>query len=459
MPAILLLLFAVATPGRVMAQGWFATSIASGVVGSVLLGKADEILTQRIDQVFDRGNETGNALLGRAASEARLLLATLNSNFTEQREQAVRDMSREAREAYRRLGDLMDNLEAIAAQAYEVRSATIVDIQNILGNLPFVGDVTSIVAVRGLTIQRTDPEVNLSITGTGLGPASDQVTSRLSFRLAGIPINPSRESRSNNNTSVVSFPIDQFQGRFDAQDFEIRTVPLEITLSADRRAGGLWGLFGGTETTDITAKVWLSFFPSRAGYVIAVSRHERYRWVDEPTPVVSESYDSRDCGQGRCRYSWSTVPVKVKGGNTVNPMPNDRRITTVTCTCAPLWGPNSCGGWHTRTPEITEEGQSGVCKGDHWGERNRYSAIATVQVYAQDGVSQQRAREENLNYGQPLRVALPARLTTYQVEFRSITGLRETITPGGTSRFLNVREVKEGANSTLEITAKPLARE
>ncbi len=305
--------------------------------------------------------------------------------------------------------------------------------------------------MRGLTVQKEGGDHTILVTGTGLGPASDRVVGRLDFKIGDRPVSPLRENRSANNTAEVSFGADQISGFFDPDDKKARLVPLVITLRAQRPK--TWAIWRDVDETKIETKVWLAFFPDLAGEARVVSRHKTFGWVPEQQPLASPPRDSDDCGEGKCRVSYDVGPVKVAGGSPDAPKEGDRRIVGGTCTCQPLWGPNSCGGWHTKTFAIVDQGSTGVCKVEHWTERNRYQTVASVERYSQTGVSERTSDAVQVRFSQSVRIEIPPDLTTYEVEFRSITGQVERRQQGQAATLFSVREVDEGVKDLLVLTA------
>ncbi|MFK4047946.1 hypothetical protein ACI2KH_23720 [Roseomonas mucosa] len=434
---------------EVKAQSLFVGSIAAGIVGEKFLQNAQN----KVTEIMSQAEQTGNALIARSASEAQLLIDNVSLNLTDQRNKTVRSINDETTRIWMHLAEVLDHLDEQANRAYEVRDATVVDVQDILATFPFVDKITSIVAVRGLTIPHQNTEHTIIVTGTGLGPANDSVASTLDFELNGKPVVPIRQNRRGNNSSEIVFSPDQLEEFFDKNDQKILFTALKIKLTAKRPR--TWKIWRDTQNSEITSSVWLSFFPRKAGEVSITVQTKEFGWKPENQTIVSDAYDSPDCGENKCNVPWQTNPILVQGGNVPNPVEGSRRITGGTCSCQPLWGSDSCAAWHTKTFIISQEGRAAVCLGRHWTEINRYQAIATVENYVQTKIVQKDENTQEIYFGTPVDFNLPRDYVGYTVKFKSITNQVENHVRGEISGLYRVSEVDQGINRLIVISASP----
>lgn len=407
------------------------TAAIAGWTGLELLDRAEKMIPYAANQA----EQTGDALLARAATEADILMRSINLQMSENLDKTIGALNEQTNLAYYRLAETLDSFEAAQTRAYRARDATVIDLAMISGSLPFVDQLTFVERIEGLAQFDDGGDFKLSVSATGLKPGIAGTTASLTLTINGKQISFTREQPANQNTRELFIAHGDLAPLFSHD--RIVVLPAEMHLRIERRP---WYLVGKKVET-VTVPFYLSLFPRKAGTLTVETRRPTYGWVALGERLFDVS-ESADCGQGRCsgREPVYSKVCNVQGGN-VETVGNQRIVGHPRHHCKPRWGPNSCaypGGWfEVSAVNIEDNGKRGRMDIRHWAERNDYGIYCKIEEYKElEPVTETLTAE--LFYDQNFEFVVPKTANYWRISGQTVT-----------RRSLNV--LKNQPNSDLSL--------
>src|SRR5690606_33641849 len=156
--------------------------------------KAERIVTESIT----RAELSGHALTGRVASEASVLLKSLEISLGNELDKRVKDLEEDKRDILSKLTDTVDLLDGSLERAYEEKEAAVVDIAERLGQTLLAKSEVFIQSIRG-TAQLQGTAHTLTVIGSGLGPGKAGRVTELKLFIGGEEIKPDFVDPSQSN--------------------------------------------------------------------------------------------------------------------------------------------------------------------------------------------------------------------------------------------------------------------
>jgi hypothetical protein len=402
--------------------------IAAGTVaGTVLLNRADRMISDRLSQA----NEIGHGLVDQGTTNLSVLVEALRQGLGSVASEQLREMGNQERGAFQALATMMDQMSALAGQVYDIEEVSNIDISQQLSGVPFVKSAVYISSIHGLSVQAWNSQHSIAITGTGLGPGNADQTVSVDFVIDGKKVEPASVDLSQHDKGLFTFPESLFESA--AKRDEITAKKMEITLNVTRHHRFWWD-----DQSSVKVPIVLTKYPRLAGSVTVDYDIPQFEYVTL-VGTKPEELRTRDCGNDQCGgggavETRTTVPVS--NGDIANPPEGNRRVTNPSMTCGePQWDPVACDYIYDQDVNVDPTGREIIAT---WRVTGVWATMkVTYDIEEWQRVEPKPGRQVYpMYYGQVLKFCLPKGVDTAVIsgklktgrDFQVVTG--ETNVPG-----------------------------
>lgn len=263
-------------------------------------------------------DRSANYTVNHTANELNVLVYTATQLFGDQMNKQVGQLSESARKVADKIMELSSKIESGQSTIVHLQDNLALDLNNILGNLPFIDKEFIMKRAVGFNhLYKNNGEYQISLTGSNFGFNSDKV--RVTFTRILIEENDVTSTVNLNqnidvNTKKIGLKSEVLNTYFDPK----KVKPVKITFEAKREE--YKGFFGRSwkETGKISNTIYIYLFPNYSGELKFEVTSEKYDWTFDGDVSTSRTGPNAHCSSG-CR-DWYGIPedfeISVPGGNT-----------------------------------------------------------------------------------------------------------------------------------------------
>jgi hypothetical protein len=203
---------------------------------SGLIAKAKEVASSLLVD----GTASANGLLLNASNQLSVSIENLVLLLGDQIDKKIAQLSNELRPIVQRFEQVLDAIQRLADQAFELEAITSLDIEQALGVIPFTRQRFVLKSIRGVTQIRQDEDYELRIIATNVGTGESDARCSTELLLAGASVVVQRQAIDQHKVSL-KIPAAQLNALF--ADDAIRLVEATLRVRYEYKKGFGWKKF------------------------------------------------------------------------------------------------------------------------------------------------------------------------------------------------------------------------
>ncbi|HEY0257573.1 MAG TPA: hypothetical protein VGC39_09035 [Candidatus Methylacidiphilales bacterium] len=386
--------------------------LAGGFFGTKLVGDVLDGINRTVQQLTENAINGGNALVSKNANELSVAAQNASILLDGQMQKHVSDLSIENQRLISRLQEMNDTLKAVSDKPYALLETASLSMRDLIGELPLSRKTSFYIGnIAGLTQLPQDTSYQLTFKGIGFGPDSDNRRNSITkISINEAKVNGFYEQRVEDYETVVNLPSASLKPLF--REKEITFAKIEVEASVQTK-----NIFGVWKTRVYPFRFSIALTPMYAGTIHITYTEPIMDWVTV-NPKKEFSFESPDHDQphGKIKnysYLWSSVvndnqrfaaPVGFRLGDENNFW---------------LWS-NLNPAFHEGKVEILEDAHRLQLAYTVWGKSFYVYPYAAIQEW-KIASTKKSVVDRNLYFGQMVTVEVPASVTGWLVEGKTVT--------------------------------------
>lgn len=318
----------------------FSNSSAQSILGSGTKIASSEIAKETVESIIEsarreasrlmaNAENSGNVLITRAADELNLSAENVARLLSKETDKLFEEIEQDKRDILIGLASATNTAKSLGNQAYTLKDTFVLDLRTVLGDIPFVKESLVLQRISGLSLIAGRQTYKIEILGSYIGLPGEDHGSTLSIlvdgnKLEGLEVDPKEI-----HLAELRIPSTSIKEYFQTESAVRVPITLRVQQTFKER---LWGFLWEVERTkEYDSKLNLTLYPSYAGLIDIVARHQEYGWKKIETAERSMTHSdhcSSDCDD---HYGTIYSVTISETGNTSNPQLGDRRITNASC--------------------------------------------------------------------------------------------------------------------------------
>lgn len=403
-------------------SGFANADVGELIVGDVL-DKADGAAQKSINNAA----VAGDALLSRSANELSVLVSAARLGMEDSMSRQVSDLDVRTANLLTRIDTLTNQLDNFKSAAYNFRDTTVVDVRELLNDVPFLASAEFYVQkIDGLAHYELENEVTFKIAAVNVGPDTSDRRSAFKIIIDGKEVSIKRIERHSAGEVKIVLPADVFISHFSPDI--IKLVKADISIDIQKKTG--WFFKSWNKPQTYTVPVWISLIPKTAATVYINGRSPVFGWKYERTESFSQVGPDAHCSDD-CRGWYGTVTSMAKsvtGGN--EPIVGYERISKIT-SFGIVSGVSGFDAdvWH----EISNNSRTAI---GHWRARthaNTYKLNFDVEKYQRLSNDILKVKNEIMDYGEVKAIRVPVNATELVVTGKTLNNKTFSLVAGATN--------------------------
>jgi hypothetical protein len=262
-------------------------------------------------------DRSANYTVNHTANELNVLIYTANQLLGDQMDKQVGQLKEQNRLLMNKIVELSNKIETGQSTIVHLEDNLILDLNNILGNVPFIEKEFIMKRAIGFDhLYKNEGEYQITLTGSNFGFNSDKVKvkfNKISIEDVDITSKVNLNQNIDNNTKKIGIPASTLNPYFDNKVMKPVKLSFEIIREEYK------GLFGKKwkETGKINNSIYIYLFPNYSGVFNFDLTYEVYDWIADGEVRTRRTGPNAHCSSG-CKDHYGIpfdIDISVAGGN------------------------------------------------------------------------------------------------------------------------------------------------
>jgi hypothetical protein len=434
--------FLATRPLQLSAQGILLGAIAD-LTGKDLIGRAKSAA----EEVLADFDNKANFLSARISDQLTVAAESAELLAGGELDRQVKNMSQPLQQVMVNLQQLVDGVNGLKSDAYNLKDALVVDIRALTENVPLVGEKFYIQSIDGVLQLQKDSPYEITVLGVGLGPASEKHSSSVGLKIGTNPqpVTDITVDQIHAGTAVISIPQSDLNPLF-------KPTPIRVPASLEFDMTDK-DLLGPRKTRHYSIPFGLTLIPTNAGTISVAVRVHTYGWTD--TGVRDKKLQPTPDLNGAGRYEYYTLDLKVATSGRTPPTPGDQKYRTSDIKFDCIYGGLACGFkdvFYIQPMNHDSQIQA------YWRTNSNptvWQLSAEIMQWSQTGDQDQPPSTKPIRFGENVLIQVPDDWELVHITGKTVTGEAiDLIYPSG-SDLLRALPVQPGSNTIIYFVNRP----